>query len=965
MSSQSTKIKINKNDRQTSLKILHQNINGLTNKIDLLVHFLEDTQPDILILTEHGLKDDHLKLVKLPNYSLVTSFCRKFHKMGGVAIFLHERIEHIAEPLSIMDCCEELTCEMALVKLSLKKSKLFILGIYRPPGGNLENSLDLISEAFENSEADNHKILMMGDINIDCLKEDSSTTKLNHMLSTHGIERKILPPTRITPATKTSIDCICSNILAQETKETVVTSGLSDHTAQFCTLKTEHHPRKSTFTFCRSFKQENLDLLSSLLKDENWQTMYNSVTAEESYNNFIETLKYYLNLSCPKRKIKHKKKHNTKYFSDNETKRLKAAYLDNLNKYETSGKNVDKENAVRLKKQYDLRLRELRKISSENQIMQSENKSKTLWQIINQERGNKLTEEPQIKLTIDGKVCSDPLKIANNLNSYFADIAAKTLGGQIQKTPKHLPKTTLPAYKLSILGKTNHKEIEDIIMGLKTKTSSGIDEISSKILKYCCRSLTPPLVNIVNKSLEQGQFPSALKLAKVYPKHKSGCKREISNYRPISLISTFSKVMEKVVLKRLMNYCEQHSLITNRQHGFLKGKSTTTAIIELTEFVIDNIESGKLVTGILLDFSKAFDCLGHNLILQKLESLGVKDTALAWFESYLKGRKQTVEIKSMVDDTVQNIASKPLHIDRGVPQGSVLGPVLFILFTNDMPTYLETLCTTLMYADDTTLLLAGENSDQLGINSFTALNMAYQYCHTNDLAVNPKKTNQLAFGRRKDEVPAIPDVEWAEEAKFLGVTIDSSISWGQHIENLLNKLNSSIYVIKRIKHISNTNSAKTAYHALFESHVNYGLAVWGGTSAGNLQKVLVTQKRAIRILAGLNFRDSCKETFKDLKILTVIALYARALVLHIDATQPQRGSNLHSHNTRHGSKFNLPAHHLTLFERKPSYMGMKIHNSLPEEIRSLTGKGLKTALTNWLADHPFYSMDELINWRNH
>lgn len=414
---------------------------------------------------------------------------------------------------------------------------------------------------------------------------------------------------------------------------------------------------------------------------------------------------------------------------------------------------------------------------------------------------------------------------------------------------------------------TNAQEIEAIIKSMKPKTSAGIDEISAKLLKHCSSALIPPLVSITNLSLSQGHFPSSLKQSKVYPKLKGGTHTEAGNYRPISLVPTFSKVIERVVLKRLMDHCQLHNILTKNQHGFIKGRSTTSAMIKLTEFIIDALEEGNMVAGIMLDLSKAFDCLGHELILSKLEQLGVKGQAKAWLRSYLEGRSQIVEIQSTQNGKTQIIRSKPLPTSRGVPQGSVLGPVLFILLTNDMPQYLGTHCTALMYADDATLLVSDSSLNNLIINAYIALHMAYQYCNENDLVVNTDKTKQLVFERRNVEIPALPDVRLETHTKFLGMIVDNNLQWTDHIESLSKKLNSSLYVLKRIKYISDEVTTNVAYHALFESHMRYGLIVWGGTTTRNLNRILLLQKRAIRIMSELGPRESCRNFFPRQKNL--------------------------------------------------------------------------------------------------
>uniref|UniRef100_A0A1B6L9B6 Uncharacterized protein n=1 Tax=Graphocephala atropunctata TaxID=36148 RepID=A0A1B6L9B6_9HEMI len=179
--------------------------------------------------------------------------------------------------------------------------------------------------------------------------------------------------------------------------------------------------------------------------------------------------------------------------------------------------------------------------------------------------------------------------------------------------------------------------------------------------------------------------------------------------------------------------------------------------------------------------------------------------------------------------------------------------------------------------------------------------------------------------------------------------------------SICKKLNTSIYVIKQIKSISGDDTAKTAYYSIFETHVRYGIVVWGGSSGANLQRTLILQKKCIRVLAGLQYLESCKEAFKSLKILTVIALYIREAVMYVDGEDLPRQSDVHKHNTRHAAHYNLPSHHLSLYQKKPSYSGRKLYNHLPQDLQTKTGKALKTALTKWLLDRPFYTLSEFYN----
>lgn len=942
-----------------------QDIGSKSGKLNRFTQLLNKTLPDIVIMTEHGLKSGQLENTRLREYTLKTYFCRINHKKGGVAIYVRDDLQSAVESLDITHHNTELNFEAAMLQISLGKEQLHVMGVYRPPSGQLDEALDSFSLILEETGAEKHTTVIMGDINIDCLETNRNSKKLNDMLAGHNITRLTLPPTRVTPTSISSIDFICTNQEQDRLKTSVIHEGISDHTAQLSKIKIKSKLCNNTNTMGRVFNLQNLNIIKETLQQQDWSSVYQAPSAETAYNNFLYTITLTIDATCPVKKIRTKGRTRTKALLNHELKNLKQNFLLCLKRYELTGKDEDRTDMARSKKEYDLKLKTLIKQETAKHIQEAQNKSKAVWQVINKHRKNKTPESSNMELKTDKGTTKNPNEVASFLNLYFTNIAEQTLA-LVQKTGTDTTfrNTQITGNDLLHLQCTNEHEIKHIIKTSKSKTSFGIDNISSKLLKHCSDSLTPPLVNIINKSLCQGIFPRALKTAKVYPKYKNnGSKKEASNYRPIALLPTFSKIVERVVLQRLMQHCIQNRLLTDGQHAYMEGRSTTTALVKFLEFVIDNLESKHLVSTILVDFSRAFDCLEHNLILEKLKQLGINGLALKWFKSYLEGRQQIVELSYTQKGLTNKVRSRPLPMNRGVPQGSVLGPVLFILLTNDMPQYLGGHCTTLMYADDTTLLLAEKSVDNMAVNSSIAINMTYQYCEYNDLVVNTNKTKQIAFGKKRHQVPAIPEVEAVERTKFLGIIVDENLSWNYHIEGLTNKLNTCLYVLKRIKQASDQPTAIVAYRSLFESHIRYGLSVWGSTSARNLQQILLLQKKAIRILCELHFRDSCRRPFTEMKILTIVALYIREVVLYVDRGEQIKCQDIHSHNTRHGTNYVLPPHHSVQYEKKPSYIGIKIHNLLPKEIRSLQGKKLKTQLTEWLTHRPFYTLDEFLQWR--
>lgn len=802
----------------------------------------------------------------------------------------------------------------------------------------------------------------MGDINVDRVMHKKKDTELKELLAAYNIRRLDLPPTRITPHSATSIDLVCTNMHTSEVTVTILNTFISDHTGQICSVLMKKNEATNPSSMRRNFCNENLRILKHLLSKEAWVDVYEPSCVENAYDNFISSVTFNLNIACPIKKSWPKKK--KKPLPTDQITRLKREnFLRAQKMYLLYGTRENKENANIKKKEYDLHLKNIRKSQNADFINKAENKSKATWEVINSEKQSKHPKYEPIQLKIDNKVTGDPQIVADDLNYYFINAATNILA-QIPNCKAIVEEARYDIQEDLVLWPTTPCEVSKTIKSLKSKNSSGFDSVPSKVVKHCESELIHPLTNIINKSFAQGKFPNKLKTAKVYPKFKKGDSTETQNYRPISLLSTFSKIIEKIVLARLLQHLSQHQLLTEKQHGFTASKSTNTAIITIIENLIKSIEEGDTTTAVFLDYSKAFDCISHDLLLKKLKNMGVRGTAGEWFKSYLTNRSQAVEVKSLKSDVFVETISKQAIIKSGVPQGSVLGPVLYIIFTSDLPRYLEDYCNTIMYADDTALLLKNKKATDLEIQSFIALGMAQQYCHTNSLVLNEKKSQQLIIGKKREEVAGLPDVLQVSQVTYLGVVIDDKLTWSDHLDKLCSKLSSALYVLRRLRQISSDDTTKAAYFALFEAHVRYGIAVWGNSSRRNTKRVLVLQKKAVRILAGLGHRESCRTAFKQLKVLTVVNLFILETALHAKRQNLQRGTDVHNYNTRRANNIVLPIHHLTLYEKQPTYLGAKFLNILPEEVKNVhCEKKLRRNIIGWLHQRPFYTVDEFENWR--
>src|SRR5436190_4619927 len=859
-------------------------------------------------------------------------------------------------------------CDVSAMRITFnKKDHLDVLGIYRPPTAAVDQSLRIINDVLDKINPQKGSIFITGYININNLIESSDRTALSELLASYNIRRLELPPTRITTSSATSIDIVCTNIGTAEVSVEVLNTDLSDHMGQYCTLQIKDAftslGNKISYSNHRNFNYNKLEKIRQNLVTQNWERVLQSTCADEAYNSFVDILTATMDHVCPPKKTRINYNRKTKPWYDKEAGDLRMNFLRAHETYILSGKEDDKQRPFLIKKRYDQKLKMLRHEANADLINRADNKSKAIWDVINSERkttDKQCTDIPFI--TVAGEKIKDPHKIAASFNKYFSTIAEETLknvqsGAQVRNIQPLNFETVLDSFPLS-----TSKDVKKIISSIKNKSSTGLDGISSKMIKHGKSELIIPILHIANTSLQTGQFPTNMKSAKVIPLHKKGRKDDINNYRPISLLSSVSKILEKIVLVTLLKHLEINNLLTKSQHGFRKGKSTTTAIVDLLEYILDNLEEGNIITSIFVDLSKAFDCLSHELILAKLESLGVRGIALRWFESYLMGRSQLVEIKQSDRGLMCNTRSELLPMTRGVPQGSVLGPVLFALFTNDLPAFIEDYSNAIMYADDTVLLTAKKFLEQLEINAYIGMNVALEYCNNNDLVLNEQKTKQMSFGRKKENISDIPGLQSVEEFKYLGVTIDADLTWQSHIDALCSKLSSALFAIRRTKTISTKEATRTAYHALFESHVRYGITVWGASANNHLERVLVLQKKALRIMADLKGHESCREVFREWRIMTVINVYILEVTVLAISKNLQRNSDQHHYNTRYAENFSLPVHTKKLSEKKPSYTGAKFYNILLENIKSNNPRILKNLLQTWLLERSIYTVNEFLNW---
>ena len=457
--------------------------------------------------------------------------------------------------------------------------------------------------------------------------------------------------------------------------------------------------------------------------------------------------------------------------------------------------------------------------------------------------------------------------IANGFNKFFVNVGP-SLASKI-KTPE-----TGSIYQyLGIendsnmsLDCTNIDEIIKTVKDFKGKQSTDSNDINMYIVKKIVNSIADPLCFICNKSFTEGVFPDDMKTAKVKPLFKSGERNVFTNYRPVSLLPQFSKILEKLFYNRLASFVETNSLLSEGQYGFRRNRGTNHALLELVEKITNATENKKVTVGVFVDLKKAFDTIDHSILIKKLMHYGVRTNSIKWIESYLNHRTQYVKFNNSCSDQMKMLC--------GVPQGSILGPLLFILYINDICNVSNVL-EFILFADDTNIFCSGNDIITLRRVVNDELKKLNTWFDFNKLSLNVKKTNYMIFTSRvvQNELELYINnekIEKVQSTKFLGVVIDDKLNWKEHIARVKGKLSKCIAIMHKVKYVLNSTTLLIIYNSLFLPYLSYCLEIWGNTYKSNVNPLYILQKKCIRVVAKSTYRAHTSPLFY---MFNIIKLY--------------------------------------------------------------------------------------------
>ena len=561
------------------------------------------------------------------------------------------------------------------------------------------------------------------------------------------------------------------------------------------------------------------------------------------------------------------------------------------------------------------------------------------------------------KLKLDnGRVSENSVEIANVLNRYFVNVGpdlANKLPSPSRTFDSYLKNEDSPLGTF-FLNPTNPSETQDVINSFSKSNCDGPDGTSPKLFKLGAKSLSVILTKMINDCFTHGYFPACLKVAKVIAIFKDGPEDDRGNWRPISITCCTSKLIEKLVKKRLIPFLKRNNIISKYQFGYRSNHSTTHAILNISDNILQNFDKKKNTVSIFLDLSKGFDCVDHKILLKKLHHYGIRGVAHDFFKSYLTNRQQYT--------LVDGVVSQWLTVLCGVPQGSVLGPLLFLLYTNDLSNASDFQIN--LFADDTCLSLSHNNINVLRRRCNAEAARVNEWFIANRLTTNSKKASNYLLSEYNSNDSNRPvsfnivmgnvNLRRVNTFKYLGVMLDENVTWSNQVEHLSTKLSRSAGIFSKLRYYLDNKTLVQMYHALFNSHLQYGILCWGSSSATNLHQLQVLQNRAIRNMMKAPRFFRLDNYYLNLRILKVHDLFnleiAKFMHSHHNNILPdcfrsffQESGINHDHNTRSSNSLSYD----TIFcrtlrgQRSIRFYGPKIWNEIPLTTKSAAKKSFK------------------------
>ena len=930
------------------MAIASLNVNGLRSHLDEVKILMTDLGIHILALNETKLAPDYPKeLTNVAGYQQerLDRTCNG----GGVSIYIRDSIKYKPRPDVPAD-----DLEIICIEVEPPKSKSFlVLAWYRPPSDPVA-SFDKLEKVLSYLDKEGKEIILLGDTNCDLPTKqaeqpiDNDTKHMTGLYELFSFKQLVEEPTRVTLTTSSIIDHVATTCARNIVEAGVHKVTLSDHYMVYCIRKFNGAVEKG-HKMINTRKMKNFDK-EAFLADVSgicWEQMFSETDDINALVNYWSSL---FSLIIDKHAPITEMRVSEKYcpWIDKDLKALMQT-RDKLKKAASKRKSqflMDSYRQVRNK--VNAMNSHLKKQYYTDKISSCQGNMKESWKTIN-ELLNKRSKSSNIECLKDlGTETVHKKEISNVMNNFFCSVG-KDLANKIAPVPNPLLSGDYEVNKDRAEFNFKTIEVKDIraaFAKIKTAKSFGIDNISSYFLKLALPYIGNSLAALFNTSIETSQFPDSWKVARVTPIFKEGDKTEKSNYRPISVLPVISRLFEKLVFDQLYQHMKENHLFSPDQSGFLRLHSTLTCLLTNTEEWYNGLDLGQLVGLVFIDLKKAFDTVDHEILCKKLQVYGVQHRELSWFRSYLTCRKQFCR--------VNGVASDIEDIEVGVPQGSCLGPLLFLIYINDLPQAVQG-STVSMYADDTSLCHQSNDITQLNKAINNDLRHLDTWLQGNKLSLNVAKTNSMLITTKqkrnilKDTNLDLDlnlrenELEVVQKTKYLGVQIDCSLDWKEQIKAVSAKVSRAVGFLKHAKNFLPRETLKTLYTGIVEPHFRYCCSVWGCCGSTEINQLQKLQNRAARIVTNSSFNTPSRPLIEVLGWKTIeqlISIESKTMVFKsLNELAPQCLCGLFTKNSQcstrtlrnTGTDVRLPKKNSANGKKCFSFRGAKLWNSLSAE----------------------------------
>lgn len=892
--------------------------------------FSSKNQVELFSLSETWFKPHNIS--QIPGYNSYHTLRNILTRSGGVSIFVKNTIESIQlKEISFSNS----NIEICSAKVKCDKIFLYVLAIYRPHSGSVEGFQNSLEEILGNQMLRNKSCILLGDLNVNLLNgNDPDVSNLISCLRAYHFLPVITKPTRFSDHTNsaTLLDHIWINSFHRYNSG-IIMSDLTDHLPTFLNIFSASNisdsKEKIEIKF-RLFNNESKTKFSDDLLAFDWNSIRTS-DMESYMSGFINKLN---EIFCNCFPLKSKFVSERNYFNPWVTPRIRTLIKlkSNMFKWYRMGL-MGKTDNNSIKNKIKTLVDQAKELYYENLFRVNSGDLSKTWKLIKNLSGGGFKNSNSIrKIVFNSQEYTNDQDIAEIFNSYFVRV-----GSELQAT---LPNcdieplsyiTTNNTSSMFLYPVTVHECISHI-RNLKCKKQSR-NIISIPLLKENCSIIAPILCDILNGCFYQGVFPNCLKCATVIPIFKSGDTSHVGNYRPISLLPTLSKIYEKALYNRIVKFLSKFSILSPNQYGFMKGLSTECAVLKMVEYLYEALNAKTITLNVFIDFRKAFDLVDHGILLQKLQAYGFRGPILSVLTSYLSERKQVVKIG--------NCFSAPKSVSMGIPQGSCLGPLLFLIFINDLPKF-SNMSTTILYADDTALLFQNSNLNDLVSIVNSELTRFSDWSTANKLIVNTEKTYPLLItnSRLPETVPPIylnnDVIHFKTQIKYLGVIVDQNLKFNIHISEICKKISKSIGILYNMRKYLPLPALISLYYSLVYPYFIYCNLCWGNTYETHLKPLFILQKRAIRIIHQASFNSHTNSLFYSSKILKLPDINRFNQCIYVFKNFDKFETVSHNYSVRNQSQLVPRFQRTTLTQHSISFSAPKEYNALPDSLKYST-----------------------------